>query len=409
MTDSIRDIQAQGVVESKAPASNGATDENYAYWREHGAAWADEYDKRKRVQPYYHIQEIMLACYMVDRASRGPVRVLEFGCGPGRHLRYLSKIPGVSVHGFDQSEAMVAGCLRWTGQEWIDRNVTIGEPTPPLPFPDKSFDIVYTSEVLIHVRPEHVPGLLRELTRIARREVLHMEPSQTTPVERHVHAGCWNHDLVSAYAALGLACELLPQGYRLQTPARVTLEGAPAPAWSPVVLELCRRLESDLEQGLAVAKQARAAELAAGKAALDAKIAEAGRAAERYERELAGLREEIGELSSSLELARAMLSAKASEIAAVSRENAEIRRTSRDAVEQAQRVKAEADAVIASSRSDQARDTEVWRKRAGELEASLRRAQAQAAAASAELAALRAERAAFVREAESRLAGRSRP
>ncbi|MFA6044328.1 MAG: class I SAM-dependent methyltransferase, partial [Phycisphaerales bacterium] len=96
------------------PAQGLATppqiDENYAYWREHGASWVQEYTQRKRHQVYYHIQEVMLADYVQHSAQiaqqargEGALRVLEFGCGVGRHLANLSRLPGVDAHGYDQS------------------------------------------------------------------------------------------------------------------------------------------------------------------------------------------------------------------------------------------------------------------------------------------------------------------
>jgi SAM-dependent methyltransferase len=62
---------------------------NYAYWRDHGGEWGEEYHARKRRQVYYHVQELMLADYFSRSA---PARILEFGCGTGRHLSYLSRL-----------------------------------------------------------------------------------------------------------------------------------------------------------------------------------------------------------------------------------------------------------------------------------------------------------------------------
>lgn len=225
-------------VESKTVAAN------YQYWQEHGGSWAAEYDARKRDQVYYHIQEILLTEYIRQHA---PARVLELGCGPGRHLRNLARLPGIEIHGFDQSPTMIAGCLTWTDQAWIDTHVTLGSPTGRLPFPDDAFDIVYTAEVLVHVRPEDLHGRLSELLRVARRQVFHLETSPDYQLVSGEHDGCWYHDLVSAYAALGRRCERLPAGYPAHSPYRVLVdESAPTWEWSPVVLDLFRRMERDI-------------------------------------------------------------------------------------------------------------------------------------------------------------------
>jgi SAM-dependent methyltransferase len=231
---------------------------NYAYWRESGQYWADEYDRRKRAAPYYHLQELMLTEYIERHApADGRLRVLEFGCGVGRHLRNLARLARVEVFGYDQSEAMVSGCRRWATPEWIASNIHVGPPTGPLPYPDQSFDIVYTSEVLIHVRPEDLRCVLGELARVARRQLLHIEPAPTTQVCREAHEGCWNHDLIAAYAQLGHRCELLESGYRLQAPYRVALSGQPAFTWSPVTLGIMRRFEQDMLDGLEDARAGR--------------------------------------------------------------------------------------------------------------------------------------------------------
>ena len=187
--------------------------------------WTDEYDTRKRHQPLYHIQEYMLTEYMMQHA---PAKVLEFGCGVGRHLRNLAASPASTFTATTRAPPWSQGCLSWTEQAWIDAHVTVGEPTGSLPYADKAFDIVYTAEVLVHVRPEDLEGILRELLRVCRGHVLHLETSPDCEISPTSHEGCWKHDLVATYARLGRACEVLPRGYRVHTPYRVVV-GEPAP------------------------------------------------------------------------------------------------------------------------------------------------------------------------------------
>jgi len=247
-------IESKGLVNADGErVTDGAAAANYRYWQQNGADWPEEYDRRKREQIRYHIQEWMIADY-VRRLAEGkpgaPLTVFEYGCGVGRHLANLVKLPNVKAFGFDQSAEMIKGCLRWTGQDWLDEHVTVGEPTGTLPFEDGTFDLVFTSEVLVHVRPEDLPGRLGELVRIASGHVLNIEPAPHYEIVPHAHFGCWNHDIVSAYDALGLRCELLPAGFFSQTPYRVDLDGeAPEPAWCPVSLALMRRMEEDINAG----------------------------------------------------------------------------------------------------------------------------------------------------------------
>ncbi len=174
---------------------------NYLWWQKNGAFWVERYPTNKRQTPKYHISEFILCEYVAQHA---PARVLEFGCGTGRHLRYLRDIPGVEVFGIDQSPTMVEGIRRWADPEWLGSHVAVGAPLGPLPYEDGSFDLVFTASVLVHVRPEDLPGILRELARVSRGHVLHVENrigwrEPYTPD----HDGCWTHDLPAAYAALG--------------------------------------------------------------------------------------------------------------------------------------------------------------------------------------------------------------
>lgn len=296
---------------------------NYRYWQEHGGDWADEYDARKRVQPIYHLQEILLTLYV---SAHAPARVLEFGCGVGRHLRNLSQLPGVELHGHDQSRTMVAGALRWTGQAWLDAHVTIGEPTGPLPYPDGHFDLVYTSEVLVHVRPEDLEGVLSELVRVCRGQILHLEPGEHCTICRAAHDGCWNHDLSAAYGRLGLEAERLPSGYEAHTPVRVRLGGmVNTGAWPAPFLAVCRRLERDLASGLREARE-QASQLAAS---LEQERGDSRRAAQERETELTDLRGSVARLRAELEGTVAELASARAELEAA-RADAAVAASARD-------------------------------------------------------------------------------
>jgi len=234
--------------------------ENYQYWRDHGGAWADEYARRKTWMVLYHIQEIMLTEYVLRHAeakAEGPLRVLEFGCGVGRHLSNLDRMPNVEVHGFDQSAAMVEGCRRWADAGFLRDRVTVGEPTGRLPYEDSTFDIVYSAEVLVHVRPEDIRGTLRELVRICRGHVLHIEPSPDFAVDASVHDGCWNHDLPTLYQEMGRVCESLGRGYLAHSAWRTVIGDAPVFRWKPELLEMYRKMETDIDRGFSVTDHAK--------------------------------------------------------------------------------------------------------------------------------------------------------
>ncbi len=380
---------AQGLVEPKP----GHIDENYAYWREHGSSWVQEYAQRKLHQAYYHIQEVMLADYvqqsaLIARTTQGerPLRVLEFGCGVGRHLANLSRLAGVDVHGYDQSAAMVAGCLHWTGQDWINQHVRVGEPVGQLPYADNSFDIVYTSEVLIHVRPEHLSRILAELLRVAKWQVLHFEPAEHTQITSDSHDGCWRHDLPASYAGLGESCETLPSGFRVQAPYRVML-GDPAPfTWSPVLLDMFRRMDRDIEAGFA-AMRGQALSLEAANKDLQTKLADSVRAQDHA-------RQATANADLARELSQQLSDMVSQRLAAERTEQGR----AREALGAADRVDAERLEAMRMQCEDAKRELGVAKGELAALAHAHAQAEARASSLAGEVSRLCAERRATVRE-----------
>lgn len=222
---------------------------NYAYWQANGEGWPEEYERRKLVQPDLHVQQFMLAQYM---ASSGKIRVLEYGCGFGRHLQYLSRLENVDIYGVDQSPTMLAGARKWASAEWLKEHTQQIAPVGRLPFDDGHFDIVYTAEVLVHVRPTDLPIILRELVRVSKWQVLHIEASPGVPVVASEHGGCWNHDIVAAYRDIGLECELLESGYGIHSPWRVVKDKSrKLYTWNSAVLGLLSRFSTAMNDTLA--------------------------------------------------------------------------------------------------------------------------------------------------------------
>ncbi|MEE9913482.1 MAG: class I SAM-dependent methyltransferase [Deltaproteobacteria bacterium] len=94
-------------------------------------------------------------------------RVLDAGCGSGRHLRGLAKLPGLKIFGIDRNARDVADALdglkNMPDALSCDYRVETADINA-LPFDDAFFDCVICSEVLEHV-PEHEQAL-SELVRV---------------------------------------------------------------------------------------------------------------------------------------------------------------------------------------------------------------------------------------------------
>lgn len=87
---------------------------------------------------------------MADRLqAAGRTRVLDIGCGMGRHLLYLAA-RGFAVTGIDNSPTSLAKCHELLGKADLQASVMEAEMAA-LPFAGESFDGVVATNVIHHV------------------------------------------------------------------------------------------------------------------------------------------------------------------------------------------------------------------------------------------------------------------
>jgi pseudaminic acid biosynthesis-associated methylase len=104
--------------------------------------------------------------------------VLEVGCNVGMQLRHLRRTTTARLAGIDLQE----GALAVARAALPDADLRVAEATA-IPHPDRSFDLVFTSSVLIHVPPEDLPVVMDEMVRVSRRWVFGLEYWHASPVE----------------------------------------------------------------------------------------------------------------------------------------------------------------------------------------------------------------------------------
>jgi pseudaminic acid biosynthesis-associated methylase len=137
--------------------------------------------------------------------------VLEVGCNVGANLRWISRlVPPSSVYGVDVNES----ALRSLQRNAPGVNAIRGSGRQ-LDFPDESFDLVFTSGVLIHQADESLLKVMSEVVRTSRRYVFCAEYFADEPEEiayRGERGALFKRDYGRLYAASFPNLELLATG-----------------------------------------------------------------------------------------------------------------------------------------------------------------------------------------------------
>ena len=132
--------------------------------------------------------DYLLAIYEQLRAERGPIRALDFGCGPGKLITRARE------RGFDD----FLGAEKDWGDEAIDPKTMPSIPADTanrivrvaddgkLPFPDQHFDFVCSNEVFEHVH--NLGPVLDELARVTKPDGVHVHlfPTREIVIEGHL-------------------------------------------------------------------------------------------------------------------------------------------------------------------------------------------------------------------------------
>jgi SAM-dependent methyltransferase len=109
--------------------------------------------------------EQMLQALARNGATTGKLaRVLDFGCGHSRVLRWWRMFPTVEVHGTDIDVA----AIMWNRERLGHGHFVFNTLDPRLDYPSDSFDLVHAIDVMTH-QPEHLQIVwFKELLRILR-------------------------------------------------------------------------------------------------------------------------------------------------------------------------------------------------------------------------------------------------
>lgn len=103
-----------------------------------------------------------------EMRDAGLSRVLDLGCGNGRHTVFLGK-KGFNVWGLDNAPEGIQLAHQWLARENLTAPLALADVHAPFPFKDNSFDGLISTRVIHHATQAKVLGAVSEIIRVVRK------------------------------------------------------------------------------------------------------------------------------------------------------------------------------------------------------------------------------------------------
>ncbi|KXH74699.1 MAG: hypothetical protein AM326_09615 [Candidatus Thorarchaeota archaeon SMTZ-45] len=92
-------------------------------------------------------------------------RILDLGCGSGRHVVYLTHL-GFDVYGFDASPKALSMAREWLKDESLHANLCEHKMEDPFPYDNNFFDAVISVQVIHHNLMKDIKKTISEIERV---------------------------------------------------------------------------------------------------------------------------------------------------------------------------------------------------------------------------------------------------
>ncbi|MBN2067468.1 MAG: class I SAM-dependent methyltransferase [Candidatus Diapherotrites archaeon] len=134
---------------------------------------------------------------LIDKA--GIKSAIEFGCGFGLNLKQVCEAypnKKLELVGCDISRVQLEKAKTFMGEKNYKRaKLFEHDLANKMPYPDSSFDLVYSCGVLMHVLPKHIENVVNEMKRLSKDYVyLYERTNRYEEGERHENNFVFNYD-----------------------------------------------------------------------------------------------------------------------------------------------------------------------------------------------------------------------
>lgn len=99
--------------------------------------------------------------------ARAAQRVLDLGCGSGRHVLYFAQ-QGFTVYGLDSAPEGIRLTQQALASQNLSAELTLQDIYEPLPYATASIDAIISTQVIHHATIVRIRGLIQELWRVLR-------------------------------------------------------------------------------------------------------------------------------------------------------------------------------------------------------------------------------------------------
>jgi len=124
--------------------------------------WDDIFTEKGRVFLEPHPDMERISQLLKEREAK---RILDLGCGTGRHLVYLAKL-GFEMYGFDASPKALSITKEWLVQENLRAKLTLHRMENIFPYEANFFDAIISIQVLHHNFLKDILFSVKEIERI---------------------------------------------------------------------------------------------------------------------------------------------------------------------------------------------------------------------------------------------------